>query len=97
MTTEVWKMMVLLLQLLTKNVRLANPVTLLLTPYSISVAIESEQPLPDDIPAENELLKNYARCEYKLVCDVSDFSTLICFLKKLSLKIVATFHQMLFL
>ncbi len=48
-----------------KNVRLANPVTLLLTPYSISVAIESRQPLPDDIPDENELLQNYARCEYE--------------------------------
>ncbi len=55
-----------------KNVRLANPVTLLLTPYSISVAIESRQPLPDDIPTEDNLLQNYARCEY-IVCtrDVS--------------------------
>ena len=46
-----------------KNVRLANRVTLLLTPYSISVAIESRQPLPDDIPTEDNLLQNYARCK----------------------------------
>lgn len=46
-----------------KNVFLANSVTLLLTPYSISEAIESKQPLPDDIPPESKLTNNYARCK----------------------------------
>ncbi len=46
-----------------KNVQLANPVTLFLTPYSVPEAIELQQPLPVELPPESNLTNNYARCK----------------------------------
>ena len=49
----------------TKNQRLANPVTLLLTPYTIAAAEESGQPLPSNTPGDNNpYSSNRARGEY---------------------------------
>ena len=47
-----------------KNVRLANPVTFLLTPFNESEAIRTGQPLPADLPPDdNPLSPNRAKCK----------------------------------
>ena len=47
-----------------KNVRLANPVTLLLTPFNESEANRTGQPLPANLPPDdNPLSPNRAKCE----------------------------------
>ena len=50
--------------IVTKNQRLANPVTLILTPYTIAAAEESGQPLPPNTPSDNNpYFSNRARGE----------------------------------
>ena len=39
---------------ISKNMRLANPVTLLVTPYTIAAAEESGQPLPLNTPDDDD-------------------------------------------
>ena len=52
-----------------KNVRLANPVTFLLTPFNESEAIRTGQPLPANLPLDdNPLSPNRAKC--KVLCIV---------------------------
>ena len=47
-----------------KNVRLANPVTFLLTPFNESEAIRTGQPLPANLPSDdNPLSPNRAKCK----------------------------------
>ena len=47
-----------------KNVRLANPVTFLLTPFNESEAIRTGQSLPANIPSDNnDLSPNRAKCK----------------------------------
>ena len=47
-----------------KNVRLANPITLLLTPFNESEANSTGQPLPANIPPnDNPLSTNRAKCK----------------------------------
>ena len=47
-----------------KNIRLANPVTFLLTPFNESEAIRTGQPLPANLPLDdNPLSPNRAKCK----------------------------------
>ena len=47
-----------------KNVRLANPVTFCLTPFNVSEAEDTGQPLPTNIPPDdNPLSPNRAKCK----------------------------------
>ena len=47
-----------------KNMRLANPVTFLLTPYNVSHTEDTGQPLPHNIPADdNPSSPNRAKCK----------------------------------
>ena len=49
---------------ISKNARLANPVTFLLTPFNESEAIRTGQPLPANIPLDdNPLSPNRAKCK----------------------------------
>ena len=46
-----------------KNIRIANPVIFLLTPFNVSEAERTGQPLPSNIPADdNHLSPNRAKC-----------------------------------
>ena len=48
-----------------KNVRLANPVTFHLTPFNVSEAERTGQPLPTNIPPDdNPLSPNRAKCKH---------------------------------
>lgn len=50
--------------LVSKNFRLANPVTLQLTPYNVSEAERTGQPLPSNIPPDdNPSSPNRAKCK----------------------------------
>ena len=52
-----------------KNLRLANRVTALLTPYAVEDAIRLGQPIPDGIPDDdNPYSPNRARCKFLLLC-----------------------------
>ena len=54
-----------------KNVRLANPVTFLLTPFNETEAIRTGQPLPANLPLDGNLLfPNRAKCKtvFCIVC-----------------------------
>ena len=49
------------------SVRLANPVTFLFTPYNVSEAERSGQPLPENIPPDdNPFSPNRAKSEFDL-------------------------------
>ena len=51
-----------------KNVRLANPITFLLTPFNESEAIRTGQPLPANLPPDdNPLSPNRAKCKTVLL------------------------------
>ena len=57
--------------IVSKNVRLANPVTFLLTPFNESEAIRTGQPLPANLPpGDNPLSPNRAKCKtvFCIVC-----------------------------
>ena len=60
--------------MVSKNVRLANPVTFLLTPFNESEAIRTGQPLPANLPLDdNPLSPNRAKCK-TVLCIVCTYS-----------------------
>ena len=63
-----------------KNVRLANPVTFLLTPFNESEAIRTGQQLPANLPPDdNPLSPNRAKCN-TIVCPPLHCVKLLCIL-----------------